>query len=95
VKVRKGAATISLSSAVAVTGRLKLTTVSHKKTIVLGQAAFAIGAGKTKAVKLHLTSAGLKLLRKSRGALKGLAVASATNRAGAKKTNRASAMVKL
>jgi uncharacterized repeat protein (TIGR01451 family) len=93
-KVRKGVTTISLSCAVAATGKLKLTTVSHKKTIVLGQAAFAIGAGKTKAVKLRLTNAGLKLLRKS-GALKGFAVASATNRAGAKKTNSAKVTVKL
>ena len=92
--MRKGVTTISLSCAVAATGELKLTTVSHKKTIVLGQAAFAIGAGKTKAVKLRLTNAGLKLLRKT-GALKGFAVASATNRAGAKKTNSAKVTVKL
>jgi hypothetical protein len=52
---------------IALTAKVTTTVKGHKKTktITLGTAKFAVDAGKSQAVKLHLSSAGRSLLRKS------------------------------
>ena len=99
LKVRHGVATVTLSSALAATGTLKLTNVinpktgrvisakSTRKTLLLGKKAFSVNTGQTKKVKIRLSNGARKLL-KTHKKLKATLSAISTDTYGTHKTTK-------
>jgi Divergent InlB B-repeat domain/Lamin Tail Domain len=104
LRVKNGVVTVSLTSPLAATGKLTLTSVINTKTgkvitararrITLGKASFSLTAGTTKKLRIHLSRQACRLLAKDKS-MKALETAVATDQFATKTTTHHKVTLKL